>query len=108
MALRASSPERTQKFLIFRVAHSRRANFSSTVWLPDALYVTWPQHTRQVRTLWKKLAGKGLQALVRAAPEDRFDRDHWWRNTHDTFAVIREMIGLVNAWTDLPVRPQSN
>ncbi len=59
------------------------------------IIVTSPQHTRRVRTLWKKLAGKGLQAIVRAAPEDPFDRDRWWRNTRDTFAVIREMIGLV-------------
>lgn len=72
------------------------------------IIVTSPQHTRRVRTLWKKLAGKGLQAIVRAAPEDPFDRDRWWRNTRDTFAVIREMIGLVNAWTGLPVRPESN
>ena len=72
------------------------------------IIVTSPPHTRRVRTLWKKLAGKALQAIVRAAPEDPFDRDRWWRNTRDTFAVIREMIGLVNAWTGLPVRPESN
>jgi uncharacterized SAM-binding protein YcdF (DUF218 family) len=72
------------------------------------IIVTSPQDTRRVRTLWKKLAGMGLHAIVRAAPEDPFDRDRWWRNTRDTFAVIREMIGLVNAWTGLPVRPESN
>jgi len=69
------------------------------------IIVTSPPHTRRVRTLWNRLVGKKLQAIVRAAPEDPFDADHWWRTTHDTFAVIREMLGLVNAWTGLPVRP---
>ena len=70
------------------------------------IIVTSPQHTRRVRTLWKKLAGE-RQATVRAAFEDPFDANHWWRNTRDTFSVIRETMGLLNAWTGLPVRPSS-
>jgi uncharacterized SAM-binding protein YcdF (DUF218 family) len=72
------------------------------------IIVTSPPHTRRVRTLWKKLAGRQLQAIVRAAFEDPFDADHWWRNTRDTLSVIREMMGLVNAWTGLPVRPMTS
>jgi uncharacterized SAM-binding protein YcdF (DUF218 family) len=71
------------------------------------IIVTSPQHTRRVKTLWKRLAGRELQAIVRAAFEDPFDADHWWRNTRDTSAVIREMMGLVNVWTGLTVRPRS-
>jgi uncharacterized SAM-binding protein YcdF (DUF218 family) len=71
----------------------------------SALIVTSPQHTRRVRALWRRIAGSDLTLIVRAAPEDSFDANHWWRNTRDAFAVVREMMGLVNAWSGLPVRP---
>jgi uncharacterized SAM-binding protein YcdF (DUF218 family) len=74
----------------------------------SALIVTSPQHTRRVRALWRKIAGSDLRLIVRAAPQDPFDADHWWRTTHDTLAVVREILGLLNVWTGLPVRPQSS
>lgn len=70
-----------------------------------AIIVTSPQHTRRVRRLWHDLVGRNPQAIVRAAYQDPFDADHWWRNTRDTFSVARELMGLVNAWTGLPVKP---
>jgi uncharacterized SAM-binding protein YcdF (DUF218 family) len=73
-----------------------------------AIIVTSPQHTRRVRTLWTKLIRGDQKAIVRAAFEDPFDADHWWRNTRDAFAVVREAMGLINAWAGLPVRPDSN
>ena len=73
----------------------------------EVIIVTSPQHTRRVAALWRKLAGHGLHAIVRAAPSDPFNADHWWHNTRDTFAVFREILGLVNVWTGLPVRPSS-
>jgi uncharacterized SAM-binding protein YcdF (DUF218 family) len=72
------------------------------------IIVTSPQHTRRVKVLWKKLAGENLGVIVHAAREDPFDADHWWQNTRDVFSVVRETLGLVNAWTGLPVRPHSN
>ena len=69
------------------------------------IIVTSREHTRRVRTLWRKLIGSNLETIVRGAPEDPFDADHWWRDTHDTFSVFREMMGLLNAWLGLPVRP---
>jgi uncharacterized SAM-binding protein YcdF (DUF218 family) len=72
-----------------------------------AIVVTSPQHTRRVRALWHELAGNGLRLIVDGAPEDPFDANHWWRDTHDVLAVVREYLGLLNAWTGLPVRPQS-
>jgi uncharacterized SAM-binding protein YcdF (DUF218 family) len=75
--------------------------------IASVMIVTSPQHTRRVRALWRKLAGKDLQLIVRGAPEDPFDADHWWRNTHDTLSVVREILGLLNAWMGLPVRPES-
>jgi uncharacterized SAM-binding protein YcdF (DUF218 family) len=67
------------------------------------ILVTSPQHTRRVRTLWRKLVGETPRAIVRAAPQDPFDADHWWHNTQDTFAVARELMGLTNAWLGFPV-----
>jgi len=67
------------------------------------ILVTSPQHTRRVKVLWQKLTGDNPKAMVRAAREDPFDVDHWWRNTRDIFSVVRELLGLVNAWAGLPV-----
>jgi hypothetical protein len=58
--------------------------------------------------LWRHLAGEDLRAIVRAAPEDPFDADHWWRNTRDALSVVRELLGLMNVWAGLPVRPHSH
>jgi len=74
----------------------------------SAIIVTSPQHTRRVRTLWAKLVRGNQKAIVRAAFEDPFDADHWWRNTGDAFSVVREALGLINAWAGLPVRPHSD
>jgi|SRR5580704_12987560 uncharacterized SAM-binding protein YcdF (DUF218 family) len=71
----------------------------------SVIIVTSPEHTRRVRALWDKLADGDLKVIVRAAPEDPFDAGHWWRNTRDAFSVVREMLGLMNVWAGLPIRP---
>lgn len=73
----------------------------------SVIIVTSPQHTRRVRALWRRLAAANQKAIIRAAPEDPFDADHWWRNTRDAYSVARELLGLANAWLGLPVRPHS-
>jgi len=73
-----------------------------------AMIVTSLEHTRRVRTLWGRLAGNDLQLIVRGAPQDPFDADHWWRHTRDALSVVRELLGLANAWAGLPVRPRSD
>jgi hypothetical protein len=70
--------------------------------------VTSPQHTRRVKALWNRLADKNLTAIVRAAPDDPFDAEHWWRNTRDALFVVREVLGLMNVWAGLPVRPHTD
>jgi uncharacterized SAM-binding protein YcdF (DUF218 family) len=72
----------------------------------SAIIVTSRYHSRRVQALWRRLAGENLTAIVRGAPEDPFDADHWWRNTRDAYAVMREVMGLLNAWAGLPVRPR--
>ncbi|HXZ12666.1 MAG TPA: YdcF family protein [Candidatus Sulfotelmatobacter sp.] len=88
---------------IQEVAREMRRNRKSSV-----IIVTSPEHTRRVRALWNRLAGADVKLVVRAAREDPFDADHWWRNTRDAYAVVREMLGLLNVWAGLPVRPHSS
>jgi len=91
--------ENTQQEISEIVPEMRREGKSS------ALIVTSPEHTRRVRDLWRRLAGKNLTAIVCQAPQDPFDAAHWWRDTRDVFSVCREYLGLLNAWLGLPVRP---
>jgi len=70
------------------------------------IIVSSPQHTRRVRVLWNAIAGTDQKAIIRAAPDDPFDADHWWRDTRDALAVVRELLGLANAWSGRPVRPR--
>jgi uncharacterized SAM-binding protein YcdF (DUF218 family) len=87
---------------IAEIAKMMRAQGKHTV-----IIVTSPQHTRRVRALWKAIASQDLKAIVRAAPTDPFDADHWWRNSRDSLAVARETLGLMNVWFGLPVRPRT-
>lgn len=73
--------------------------------LSRVIVVTSPEHTRRVRSLWALVGEPGEKAMVRAARDDPFDRDHWWRNTRDAYAVLRELLGLANAWMGLRIRP---
>jgi uncharacterized SAM-binding protein YcdF (DUF218 family) len=84
------------------VGNEMRKNGKTTI-----ILVTSPQHTRRVWTLWQKLVGSDRKAMVHAAHADPFDPDHWWRNTRDVLSVVRETLGLVNAWAGLPVPPYS-
>ena len=69
----------------------------------SVILVTSKVHTRRVRLLWRKLAAKQTQAIARAASDDPFDPRHWWRTTSDALDVVREVLGLLNAWAGLPL-----
>ena len=73
----------------------------------SVIFVTSPQHTRRVWTLWQKLARNDPRAILHAAHADPFDPDHWWRNTRDVLSVMRESLGLLNAWAGLPIPAHS-
>lgn len=69
------------------------------------IIVTNKSHTRRVHVLWTKyFAGRGT-AVVHAVPGDEFEADWWWRSSGDMTQVVHEVLGIVNAWADLPVRP---
>lgn len=86
---------------VAEISRDMRSDRASAV-----IIVTSPEHTRRVHALWTRLAAHNQKAIVRAAAEDPFDRDHWWRNTHDAYAVVRELLGLANAWAGLPIHPR--
>ena len=70
-----------------------------------AILVTTKAHTRRVRLLWRRLGSEQGTAIVRAASEDPFDARHWWGTTSDALDVLREVLGLMNAWAGLPLHP---
>jgi uncharacterized SAM-binding protein YcdF (DUF218 family) len=68
------------------------------------IIITSSYHTRRVRMLWRALAGKNAEAIVRYTRDDPFDSAHWWRRTGDAMAVSREWFGLLNAWAGFPMK----
>jgi len=70
-----------------------------------AILVTTKAHTRRVRMLWQRLGSERGTGIVRAAAEDPFDPRYWWRTTSDALDVVREVLGLTNAWAGLPLHP---
>jgi uncharacterized SAM-binding protein YcdF (DUF218 family) len=67
------------------------------------IIVTTKAHTRRVHTLWNKLADRRGRAIVRAATTDPFQPGRWWSTTSDALDVLREVLGLLNAWAGLPL-----
>ncbi|MGA7791393.1 MAG: YdcF family protein [Candidatus Acidiferrales bacterium] len=74
----------------------------------SVIIVTSKAHTRRVRTIWRKLVGAEPRMIVHYAQDDTFDGAHWWRHTRDALDVMRETLGLLNAWAGFPLRPNEN
>jgi hypothetical protein len=45
---------------------------------------------------------------VRHPNDDHYDGSHWWRHTRDGLDVVRETLGLFNAWAGFPLRPSQD
>jgi uncharacterized SAM-binding protein YcdF (DUF218 family) len=73
--------------------------------LHTVVIVTSAPHTRRVRTIWKRLVGDSPQLIVRHPLDDPFNAPRWWRNTQDALDVVREWLGLANAWAGFPAKP---
>lgn len=71
------------------------------------ILVTSRVHTRRTRKLWNLLSSLDGKAIVRGVADDSFDPAHWWRSTGDALDVVREVLGLLNAWAGLPLKPAS-
>jgi uncharacterized SAM-binding protein YcdF (DUF218 family) len=72
--------------------------------LTSVIIVTSKPHTRRVRAIWNRRAGPSLRAIVRYPDSDPYDAAHWWRHTRDALDVVRELLGLLNAWAGFPLR----
>jgi uncharacterized SAM-binding protein YcdF (DUF218 family) len=72
--------------------------------LHTVIIVTSKPHMRRVHTLWRALTHGDGRIIVRASAQDPYDAQHWWRNTTDALDVVREVLGLLNAWAGLPLR----
>jgi uncharacterized SAM-binding protein YcdF (DUF218 family) len=70
--------------------------------------VTSAPHTRRVHAIWKRLIGDSPRLIVRHPIDDPFNGPHWWRSTGDALDVVREWLGLANAWAGFPSRPGHN
>ena len=71
----------------------------------SVIIVTSKVHTRRVKALWKRISAQDGNAIVRGVHDDTFDPSHWWRTTRDALDVVREILGLLNAWAGLPLQP---
>lgn len=76
--------------------------------LHSVIIVTSKPHTRRVRAIWRKLVGSEPRMIVRYPYDDAYDGAHWWRHTRDGLDVMRETLGLLNAWAGFPARPNGN
>jgi uncharacterized SAM-binding protein YcdF (DUF218 family) len=73
--------------------------------LHSVIIVSSKVHTRRIRELWKHISGQDGEAIIRGYSDDPFDPAHWWKNTQDALDVVREVLGLANAWAGLPLKP---
>jgi uncharacterized SAM-binding protein YcdF (DUF218 family) len=73
--------------------------------LPKVIIVTSKVHTRRTKVLWKRLSAGDGTAILHGDSDDSFDPARWWTTTSDALDVVRELLGLANAWAGLPLRP---
>lgn len=70
---------------------------------PTVIIVTSKVHTRRACILWRRLAPRRLHAEIRGAADDPFRPNRWWATTTDALDVVREVLGIFNAWAGLPL-----
>jgi uncharacterized SAM-binding protein YcdF (DUF218 family) len=68
------------------------------------IVVTSKVHTRRVGTLWRRIGARRGRVIVRAAGGDPFSPGHWWRSSGEALDVVRECLGILNAWAGSPLR----
>jgi len=72
------------------------------------IIVTSKLHTRRAATLWRKLSDGDGTAIVRGVSGDQPIVDRWWRTSRGALDVVREVLGLLNAWAGFPLQPTSS
>jgi uncharacterized SAM-binding protein YcdF (DUF218 family) len=76
--------------------------------LRTVIIVTSAPHTRRVHAIWARLVGDSPRLIVHHPVDDPFNAARWWRNTQDALDVVREWLGLANAWAGFPAKPGQN
>jgi len=69
------------------------------------IIVTSRVHTRRTKVLWNLIASHEGDALIRGVSDDSFNSARWWSSTTDALDVVREVLGIANAWAGLPLHP---
>lgn len=70
------------------------------------IVVTSPVHTRRTRLIWRLAVGDYPEAIVCADHAETADLEHWWRSTEDAQSVEHEVLGLMNAYLGLALKPR--
>jgi len=70
------------------------------------IVVTNKAHTRRVHILWLKYFASRGEAVVHAVSDDSFAAGRWWRDSGSLTQVTHEILGILNAWADMPVQPR--
>lgn len=96
-------PTRNTEQEVDEIARECRRDGAHTV-----IIVTSKPHTRRVRLIWNLRVGADPRLIVRYPDDDPFDAAHWWRTTRDAYDVVREWLGIANAWAGFPVQPAAN
>lgn len=71
------------------------------------IVVTNKAHTRRVHILWSKYFGSRGEVIAHGVSDDEFEPAHWWKTSGSLTEVTHEVLGIMNAWADLPVHPIS-
>jgi uncharacterized SAM-binding protein YcdF (DUF218 family) len=69
---------------------------------PVVLVTSKPQ-ARRVRTIWQRVGGDPMDAVIRFRPGHDFDPNQWWSTTDDARTFMYEWGGIVNAWFGFPL-----
>ena len=67
------------------------------------ILVTSKFHTRRTRLTWQYVTQGRSEPIVRLAPADPFDSNHWWQHRRFALSVMREYMGLFNYYLGFPV-----
>jgi uncharacterized SAM-binding protein YcdF (DUF218 family) len=75
--------------------------------LPEAdgpvILVTSAYHARRVQLTWRHLTDDRPHAIMRVTRHEAFDATRWWQDPRSARAVLREYVGLLDAWLGFPV-----
>ncbi len=69
------------------------------------ILVTSKFHTRRTRLIWSHVSEGRSQPIVRAASQDPFDPNNWWKRRSFALSVVREYLGLANHYLGVIAAP---